>query len=385
MPLFDQFSTKKVLLTAMTLQCTALLAFTMVNQFAFQAAARFLSGFSQVILTIFLPVWVDAYAPRDRQTKWMTYIISAAPLGLLTGYSMSAVIVTFGIAWQWAFYIHIVLLIPFIAMILIMDPETVDIGRKLANQQEYEIANIEGPHDQPTDENDFNQNMTQMGDYERFNAQRIQAEEIRTKNFSFYERVGYILSNSSYLLLMLSITSLFVVMTGIQFWCTDFFISIMKIPQREAFRNFAISCAIGPISGVIASGQIFDRIGGYNSQRALPIINAIGFIAMVAASCTIVLADATCMTIFSFIEGFCGGILMPAVTGIMLNQVPASMRTVCNSIANLSYNLFGYVPAPYLYGHFQQQYGGRSGLFTIQSFSLLSYLLLVTFTVKKHI
>lgn len=133
MPLFDQFSTKKVLLTAMTLQCTALVVFTLVNQFAFQAAARFLSGFSQVILAIFLPVWVDAYALRDRKTKWMTYIISAAPLGLLTGYSMSAVIVTFGIAWQWAFYIHIVLLIPFIAMIFVMDPETVDIGRKLAD------------------------------------------------------------------------------------------------------------------------------------------------------------------------------------------------------------------------------------------------------------
>jgi hypothetical protein len=52
-----------------------------------------------VILAIFLPVWVDAYAPKDRKTKWMSLIISAAPLGNLTGYSMSAVIVTYGVAW----------------------------------------------------------------------------------------------------------------------------------------------------------------------------------------------------------------------------------------------------------------------------------------------
>ena len=134
MPLFDLFPTKHVLLTAMTLQCIALTVFTLVNQFAFQAAARFLSGFSQVILAIFLPVWVDAFAPRDRKTKWMTYIISAAPLGLLTGYSMSALIVTFGIAWQWAFYIHIVMLLPFIAMIFFMEPTVIEIGRKLGNE-----------------------------------------------------------------------------------------------------------------------------------------------------------------------------------------------------------------------------------------------------------
>lgn len=42
--------------------------------------------------------------------------------------------------------------------------------------------------------------------------------------------------------------------------------------------------------------------------------------------------------------------LMPAATGIMLNLVPQTMRTSANSLANFSYNLFGYVPAPYMYG-----------------------------------
>jgi len=74
--------------------------------------ARFLSGFSQVILSIYLPVWVDAFAPSDMKTKWMTLIITAAPAGLFFGYSMTAAIIMMDISWPWAFYIHIILLIP---------------------------------------------------------------------------------------------------------------------------------------------------------------------------------------------------------------------------------------------------------------------------------
>jgi len=61
------------------------------------------------------------------------------------------------------------------------------------------------------------------------------------------------------------------------------------------------------------------------------------------------------------------------------------MRTVSNSIANLCYNLFGYVPGPYVYGYYQHKYRGKSGLYAIQSFVLLAYLLLVAFTIRKHV
>lgn len=47
---------------------------------------------------------------------------------------------------------------------------------------------------------------------------------------------------------------------------------------------------------------------------------------------------------------FFGGFLLPQVTGIMLNSVEESKRTSANSIANLFYNLFGYLPAPSFYG-----------------------------------
>lgn len=142
MPLFSLLPTKTVLGSAMVLQSIALISFTLTSVFSLQAAARFVSGFSQVIMAIFLPVWVDAFADEERKTKWMTYIMGAAPLGMITGYSMTALIVSLNINWKWAFYIHIVLLAPFIVMLFAVDKSDVEIGH---TQITYEIANVESP------------------------------------------------------------------------------------------------------------------------------------------------------------------------------------------------------------------------------------------------
>jgi predicted MFS family arabinose efflux permease len=114
MKLFESIPSRAVIFVGMVLQCFALAMFTMSTEYDWQMFARFLSGYSQVILSIYLPVWVDAFAPKKNKTKWMTYIITAAPAGLFLGYTMTAVIVMFQIQWQWAFYIHIILLIPMI-------------------------------------------------------------------------------------------------------------------------------------------------------------------------------------------------------------------------------------------------------------------------------
>jgi len=50
------------------------------------------------------------------------------------------------------------------------------------------------------------------------------------------------------------------------------------------------------------------------------------------------------------IELFFGGLTVPVLVGYMLNTVPKSLQTEANSVANLFYNLFGFFPAPSIYG-----------------------------------
>ena len=55
---------------------------------------------------------------------------------------------------------------------------------------------------------------------------------------------------------------------------------------------------------------------------------------------------------------FFGAFILPTMTGIMLNSVKESRRTTANSLATLAYNLFGYLPAPFIYGAISDLYKG---------------------------
>ena len=65
---------------------------------------------------------------------------------------------------------------------------------------------------------------------------------------------------------------------------------------------------------------------------------------------------------------------MPILTGIMLVSVEPLLRPQANSLANLSYNLFGYFPSPLLYGFVCSMTGGRTsrwGMFGLMVMSIL--------------
>ena len=56
---------------------------------------------------------------------------------------------------------------------------------------------------------------------------------------------------------------------------------------------------------------------------------------------------------------------MPILTGILLNSVGPYQRTVANALANLVYNLIGYLPAPVVYGLVQDLTGGAKSRYGI--------------------
>lgn len=47
---------------------------------------------------------------------------------------------------------------------------------------------------------------------------------------------------------------------------------------------------------------------------------------------------------------FFGSFILAPLTGMMLNQTPKEGRATANSLATLFYNLFGYFPAPFVFG-----------------------------------
>lgn len=192
------------------------------------------------------------------------------------------------------------------------------------------------------------------------------------------------------MVLMFCMTCNFVVITGIQFWITDYFINVMGIDQTAAYKLYFLCGAVGPIGGIILCAFLFDRIGGYTSEMAFPVMGMFGFFAMLFGLFSLTAGESaiTCACLIS-LELFCGAFVMPAATGIMLNQVPPNMRTMANSIANLSYNLFGYLPAPLMYGFFYDMGETKKnnlGLASIQAFTVISFLgFLVVYTRNRYV
>jgi len=152
----------------------------------------------------------------------------------------------------------------------------------------------------------------------------------------------------------------------------------MGVDKTFAYKLYFLVGAVGPVFGIFLCAILFDRIGGYTSERAIPVMGAFGLGGMVFGLLSVMVGDSaiTC-AVFITLELFCGAFVMPATTGIMLNQVPPNLRTMANSVANFSYNLFGYLPAPLMYGYFYEMGGNKQshlGLISIQLFTVLAFL-----------
>jgi hypothetical protein len=169
--------------------------------------------------------------------------------------------------------------------------------------------------------------------------------------------------------------------TGIQFWITDYVQTVLLIEAPKVFTYYALTSISAPVLGVLAGGAIIHHFGGYESPHALKITCLSSLGALLSAIPVPFLDNFYLFQSLLWLLLFFGGFIVPIVTGIILVSVKPNERTVANSLANLSYNLLGYLPAPFLYGfveglsgHNQSRYGITLLMFaTVPAFGLLLF------------
>ena len=137
-PLLDLLPTRWALIICYVVQMIALYVFTWSADWYDLAAGRFFSGACQVILAIFLPVWVDAFSPQDNKTTWMTLIIMASPMGMLIGYGLAAIVVTLSERWWLTFYYVISVMIPLTLCLAFIPKKYLDIKEHLKLREQRE-------------------------------------------------------------------------------------------------------------------------------------------------------------------------------------------------------------------------------------------------------
>ena len=172
---------------------------------------------------------------------------------------------------------------------------------------------------------------------------------------------------------MLTLASLYFVVTGIQFWISDYMRIVLKIDSNTVFTSFSIISITAPTSGVLYGGIVLHKCGGYTGKNVLNICMLNGILASICAVPIPFINDFELVIFLLWFLLFFGGALMPAVMGLMISSVPKKLRAFANSTASLFHNLLGYLPAPFVYGVVNELDGrkeSRKGMIVLMCWSL---------------
>ena len=159
-----------------------------------------------------------------------------------------------------------------------------------------------------------------------------------------------VLGNKKYVLLCIALSGLYFIIAGIQYWISDYMITIIKQEETVVFISFAFISITGPVLGVVVGGNVTTYLGGYRSRKALFISQLIAVFCLLCAAPIPFFMNFYVVCVLLWFLLFFGGSILPCMTGIMLNTVSDSQKTTANSLANLSYNMLGYLPSPFVYG-----------------------------------
>ena len=131
----------------------------------------------------------------------------------------------------------------------------------------------------------------------------------------------------------LSLSIFFFISTNLQFWMSDYLVTINKVPYDTVVELFASICITGPIIGAILSGFIGKRLGGYSSHNALPFCIVMSALVSIFALPICFIPWNWLVFLLLWFLFFIGGISVPILTGIMLDVVEPEFRPHAYSMA----------------------------------------------------
>ena len=371
--IFSTYSSKWVIINSLIAACIFLYFFTVSNYYLSMAFCRVGCGFFQVFCYIYFPIWVDQFGVNNTQTLWLTFLQLGVPIGTMIGYLTEACSNKFFHNWQGAFYVQIFNILICIILLFITPDKFFSKNYRHSESTQEEIKSefndLKELINKKLGKNSNKyllKNMTLINNvydskYGRPSLYSIfsMVDEVEEEGQQKYcSAIKELIFNKKYMFTMLGISCLLFVVTGIQFWISDYMREVMNISSSKVYIIFSIVCITAPTLGVLSGGFFIQYLGGYTNKMAL---DACFKISIIAAGCGIFLPffDITVVfVIFMWLLLFFGGSITPGLTGIMIASIPENSKEIGNSLSQLFYNLIGYLPSPFIYGLVCKYTGG---------------------------
>ena len=116
----------------------------------------------------------------------------------------------------------------------------------------------------------------------KITSSRILEHQKKDKSPEVSILVGFkkIIKNPAFLRMCFSITTLYFVVAAVQFWYSDYAITVMSQPKETVFALFSVVSITGPLIGVIVGGQVATRMGGYNHPNTIYLLAVLSIFAV---------------------------------------------------------------------------------------------------------
>lgn len=136
--MYEKFNSKNVLLAVLLANAVSMSIFTTSANFVVLMTSRFFTGFFQVFVSIYYPVWADSFGSSDQQkTTWMSVLLFSSSFGVLIGYAVTGQLIQ-SVSWRWAFYLQIAATVPICTVLLLTPSAYLDL--KAAAQGDHEAV-----------------------------------------------------------------------------------------------------------------------------------------------------------------------------------------------------------------------------------------------------
>ena len=76
-----------------------------------------------------------------------------------------------------------------------------------------------------------------------------------------------LLNNKIFVLITVSLCSLYFVVTGIQFWGTKYMMDVLEADHLVVLIVFVLLCTTAPLAGVFTGSWLMDHLGGYKGKN----------------------------------------------------------------------------------------------------------------------
>ena len=396
--IFSNYSSKWVIILSLGFSCFFLYLFTLINGGMSMAFCRVGCGFSQVFCFIYFPIWVDQYGVNNHQTIWLTFLQLGVPIGTMLGYVLEALYIKYFDEWKIAFYTQIFFIVVCIFVLIITPDKFFSRNYRHSDTTQEEIQNeFNDLKELLTAKIQYNMtnNSRQSGGNDRYRLRNLafingiyenkygrpsqysifsmidETEEVSSEKYFIF--LKELIKNKKYIFTMFGISCMLFIVTGIQFWISDYMQEVLGISRNYVYVIYSIICISAPTLGVLLGGFFIQYLGGYTNKRALDACFKIAILAALSGAFLPLFDVPWIFVISMWLLLFFGGSVTPGLTGIMIASIPESYKGLGNSLTQLCYNLIGYLPSPFIYGFVCKHTGGNKSRWGLAVLLLWAY------------